>query len=148
MRGDWRMWLAAGSGTILAAMAVVHWLRRPRDPEEPERLRRSHVSQVGRIAEGHIIEILDTPDAPQESRGALSLLGRRKPVAASNGHRTLVCYGYLISGVSYETAQDVTGLEARFPISRLVPGQPASVKYDPANPTNSILLSEDWSGLH
>ena len=27
-------------------------------------------------------------------------------------------------------------------------GQPASVKYDPSNPSNSILLADDWSGLH
>ena len=50
-------------------------------------------------------------------------------------------------GVSYETAQDVTGLEGQRALNRLVAGQPASVKYDPANPSNSILVADDWSGL-
>ena len=30
---------------------------------------------------------------------------------------------------------------------RLVAGQPASVKYDPSNPSDSILVADDWSGL-
>jgi hypothetical protein len=51
--------------------------------------------------------------------------------------------------VTYETAQDITGLEHRATgRGQLLSGQTASVKYDPANPSNSILVSEDWSGLH
>ena len=60
----------------------------------------------------------------------------------------MICYSYSISGVSYETAQDVTGLEERAALGRVAAGQPASVKYDPSNPSNSILVSDDWSGLH
>jgi len=33
-------------------------------------------------------------------------------------------------------------------VERLAAGQPASVKYDPSNPSNSILVADDWSGLH
>ncbi len=33
-------------------------------------------------------------------------------------------------------------------LDRVATGQIASVKYDPANPGNSILVAEDWSGLH
>ena len=47
-----------------------------------------------------------------------------------------------------QTAQDVTGMEERACIGKLVSGQPASVKYDPSNPSNSILISDDWSGIH
>jgi hypothetical protein len=60
----------------------------------------------------------------------------------------VVCYSYAISGVTYETAQDMTGLEERACLERVVAGQPASVKYDPSNPSNSILVADDWSGLH
>jgi len=69
---------------------------------------------------------------------------------AGNGQtaRKLVCYTYSISGVTYETAQDVTGLEERIHLERVVAGQLASVKYDPSNPSNSILVADDWSGLH
>ena len=62
--------------------------------------------------------------------------------------RRLVRYSYSIAGVTYETAQDVTGLEERLCLERIASGQPASVKYDPSNPSNSILVADDWSGLH
>jgi hypothetical protein len=62
--------------------------------------------------------------------------------------RQMICYSYSISGVTYETAQDVTGLEERLKAHRIIAGQPASVKYDPSNPSNSILVADDWSGLH
>ena len=65
-----------------------------------------------------------------------------------SGLRRLVRYSYSIAGVTYETAQDVTGLEERLCLERIASGQPASVKYDPSNPSNSILVADDWSGLH
>ena len=65
-----------------------------------------------------------------------------------NGVRRLVRYSYSISGVTYETAQDITGIEERLHLARVAAGQIASVKYDPSNPSNSILVADDWSGLH
>jgi len=62
--------------------------------------------------------------------------------------RRLIRYSYSIAGITYETAQDVTGLEERLCLERLAGGQPASVKYDPSNPCNSILVADDWSGIH
>jgi hypothetical protein len=147
---DWRIWVTAGAAAAVAAAAVAsRWMRRPEDPDETERRRRSYVSQVGRIVEGHIIELVETA-APAAEAGSRSGAGSplKTGTIAANGRRRLVCYSYSISGVSYETAQDVTGLEARVSFDRLVAGQPASVKYDPSNPTNSILLADDWSGLH
>jgi hypothetical protein len=70
------------------------------------------------------------------------------PVSGGSGLRRLVRYSYSIAGVTYETAQDVTGLEERLCLERIASGQPASVKYDPSNPSNSILVADDWSGLH
>jgi hypothetical protein len=131
---------------FLAVVAVYSWTRRPPDPDEIERRRRSHLNQVGRIVEGQVIEIVESPAPEKKPAG---FLARKK--SAPNGagaKRTLVCYSYSISGVSYETAQDVTGLQAHAAIQRLIAGQHASVKYDPANPGNSILIADDWSGLH
>ena len=107
------------------------------DTEEIERQRRSHLNRVGRIVEGQIIELLevDAASAPAEA------FARRKP-AAANGHRRLVCYSYSISGVSYETAQDVTGMEERAGLASLASGQPASTSSTtPPITSNSRFLS-------
>jgi hypothetical protein len=146
---DWRIWAAVGAAATIAAGAMIsQWLRRPDDPDEAERKRRSYVNQVGRIVEGHVVQLIEEPAqaAPVESTGGP--LSRRKPSKSEQNGRKLVCYSYSISGVSYETAQDLTGLEGRVVFDRLVAGQPASIKYDPAHPANSILFADDWSGLH
>lgn len=127
--------LGAAAALLLAAAALWWWRRRPRDPEELERRRREYLSRVGRIVEGEILEILESPAV------AVAHTGR-------NGKRSLVCYTYAISGVTYETAQDVTGFEERACLKQLITGQPASVKYDPQSPGNSMLIAEDWSGLN
>jgi len=134
--------VAAGAGAAFYALR-----RRPPNTEEIERQRRSHLNQVGRIVEGYVIELVDLPpgQAPPPDR-----FFKRSARDAGNGQtaRKLVCYSYSISGVTYETAQDVTGLEERIHLERVVAGQLASVKYDPSNPSNSILVADDWSGLH
>jgi hypothetical protein len=143
-RSKWRVVAVVGAG-LAASAAVFRWINRRPDPEDTERRRRSHVNQVGRIVDGQIVEIIDVlPPPPLENPPRKS----RRPASHNGGHRRLVGYTYSISGVSYETAQDVTGLEERAALHRLAAGQAASVKYDPANPSNSILIADDWSGLH
>jgi hypothetical protein len=149
---NWRIWAAAATVAAIGGAALASkYLSSSPDPEEIERSRRTHVNRVGRIVEGHIVELVETA-APAASEDGNSPLSRRKSrtttPAHAQGQRKLVCYSYSISGVSYETAQDVTGLEERAPLSSLAAGQPTSVKYDPSNPSNSILVSDDWSGLH
>lgn len=127
--------------------------RKPEDPEDEERRRRSQLNQVGRIVEGLVVELVESqgpavlsPSAAKSAKndGAQSVIA----AAGSSSLRRLVRYSYSIAGVTYETAQDVTGLEERLCLERLAAGQPASVKYDPSNPSNSILVADDWSGLH
>jgi len=136
------------AAAILVAAFVLWFRRRPRDPAEAERQRRTHLNRVGRIIEGQVMEIIEQA-APTAKTPRRALFRREKPPAPLGGvgPRTLVFYSYRISGVGYESAQDVSGLEERACIRRAVTGQPASVKYDPANPGNSILVSDDWSGL-
>jgi hypothetical protein len=140
----------AGGILLLAAIGIYSWRRRPRDPDEVERRRRAHLNQVGRIVEGQVVEIIESPESAKKSSAGSRFFARQKTSPTNGGHATrkLVCYSYSISGVSYETAQDVTGLQERACLEVLAAGQPASVKYDPANPGNSILIADDWSGLH
>ena len=86
----------------------------------------------------------EPPEEPPKQKG---LFGSRTPPVVDNRPRHLVSYSYAISGVTYHTAQDITGLESQVKFERLVTGQPASIKYDPANPTDSIIVADDWSGL-
>jgi len=142
--------LAAAAVLLLAALALLWWRRRPRDPEEVERRRREYLSRVGRIVEGEILEIREAPllaPASAKSNGKTALAVHGNGSNGSSGVRSLVCYTYSISGVTYETAQDVTGFEERACLHSVINGQPASVKYDPQSPGNSMLIAEDWSGL-
>jgi hypothetical protein len=141
----WVLLAAAGAAALLSGVLLAR--RRPADPAEKERQRRARLNQIGRIIEGQILEIVDVPAAaPAVSQG---LFRRRLPPPSgpAEGTRTLVCYSYSISGVTYEAAQDITGLEERAVLDRLATGQVTSVKYDPGNAGNSILVAEDWSGL-
>jgi hypothetical protein len=131
---------------VSGAMAL--WRKRPRDPDAEERRRRARVNQVGRIVEGYVLEIFEVPLEVTASTTRFTAFRRKKPSGASaNGSRKLVRYCYSISGVTYEAAQDLTDLEERACLGRLVNGQHVSVKYEPANPSNSILVADDWSGL-
>lgn len=145
---DWHEWLPLASVAVLALVGLVFWLRRkPEDPADEERERCSYLNRVGRIVEGQIIEITDHVPGAGDAAPA-RMFNKRAASAMPNGTRKLLYYSYSISGVTYETAQDITGLEERVHLHRVAAGQTASVKYDPANPSNSILLADDWSGLH
>jgi hypothetical protein len=134
----------------VAAAALRQYYRKPEDPEDEERRRRSQLNQVGRIVEGLVVELVESQGSPVPAPDSGKFPRHKAAPArpAGNGLRRLVRYSYSIAGVTYETAQDVTGLEERLCLERIASGQPASVKYDPANPSNSILVADDWSGLH
>jgi hypothetical protein len=143
---DWKLLLAMG-GAALAAIAMILYafLRPSVDPEAEERKRRLHLNQIGRIAEGQVVDLVEhTPESKGARKG---LFGARARPLTDMRPRRLVSYSYAISGVSYHTAQDITGLESQVRLERLVPGQPTSIKYDPSNPVDSILVADDWSGL-
>ncbi|MGD0964088.1 MAG: hypothetical protein ABSA57_09335 [Candidatus Acidiferrales bacterium] len=174
---DWRNTLPIAGLGALAVTGLYYFLRPKRvDPDAMERERRSYLNRVGRIVEGLVVDVLDeagfSAHNAQHSSSVHSSTGKEialpattgaqsgetKPVsklekspahgAAVGGIPKLLYYSYSISGVTYETAQDITGLEERVHLSRIASGQTASVKYDPSNPSNSILLADDWSGLH
>lgn len=143
---DWKLALAMAGAAIAAIVMIAYAFFRPaEEPEDVERRRRLHLNQIGRIAEGQVVELAEHPAEPLESRK--KMFGSRSRPLVDARPRHLVTYSYAISGVTYHTAQDITGLEGQIRFERLVAGQPASVKYDPANPSDSILVADDWSGL-
>ncbi len=143
---DWKLLLAVSGGALAAILLIIYAFVRPAvNPEEEERKRRLNLNLIGRIAEGQVVELAEHPAPVVEPRRGL--LGSRPRPLQNNGPRHLVSYSYMISGVTYQTAQDITGLESQVRFDTLVAGQPASVKYDPSNPSDSILVADDWSGL-
>jgi hypothetical protein len=148
---DWQNLIPVAGLVVLAAVGIFFWLRRkPVDPNEEERERRAYLNRVGRIVEGQVLEIVEHVRSAAAAAGAkpTAILGKNHSSAAPMPPQRLLYYTYAISGVTYETAQDITGLEERLHLTRVASGQTASVKYDPSNPSNSILLADDWSGLH
>lgn len=132
-RLEWAVW--AGGGCLAIAVAAAAWWRwRPRpDEAERERQRRVRVNVVGRLTSGEVVDVLD--DLGPRGAGAQPGLSR------------VVVYRYTVRGVQYEASQEIASLLARIRPKGCQPGLPVDVKFDPANPGNSIVVCETWSGL-
>jgi hypothetical protein len=120
--------IALVASTTLAAVVLTFWLRSKRKtPEEYERERRLRIATAGRITDG---TVLDAQEMNVDEKPA-----------------QLVIYRYDVSGVSYEASQDITHLRQFVDLHTCRIGLPTSVKYDPQNPANSIVIAEGWMGL-
>jgi hypothetical protein len=119
-------WVLAGSGAAMAAYVLLR--RKRKGPEEIERERRAWLDQIGRITDGTVIDVQEI---------------------SSNGDRpaTMLIFRYDVAGVSYEASQDITYLRQLINLHSCRLGLPTSVRYDPQNPGNSIVVSERWMGL-
>ena len=119
---------------VAAAASVAIYMRRHRKTDaERERERRQLINRTGRITDGTITDVHElTPDGQ----------------GAPDGHKVqLIIYSYDVAGVSYEASQDVSHLGQDIDLHAAQLGLPASVKYLPHNPGNSIVIAEGWSGL-
>jgi hypothetical protein len=121
--------LGCTGGVLLSAASVGLYfaLRKKPTPDEIERKRREFLVLSGRIIDGTLLDLME--------------------IEMDGQQRQLIFYKYEIAGVSYECSQDVTVLEEPMRMATSTPGWPASVRYDPHNPTNSIVVSETWTGL-
>ncbi len=126
-RSLWVPVVAFSAAALLLLLAYV-LMRRRITPEERERRRRLAVNAAGRITDGVITEV-HTMESP------------------AGGVSYLVHFSYTLSGVTYSAAQDITHLLAHLHRDPRLLAGPASIKYLPRNPSNSIVLCEDWSGL-
>jgi hypothetical protein len=124
-----RYYPALIGGATLLAVGTTYLLRRGRKtPDQVEKERRLRISLHGRITDGTVI---DAQEVAQEGHDAMQLL----------------IYQYDVAGVSYEASQDITYLRQYVDIHTCKVGLPSSVKYNPQNPGDSIVIAEDWSGL-
>jgi hypothetical protein len=86
-----------------------------------------------------------TPEERERRRRAwLAGIGKLGDARLMEIQETLVFYSYDVRGVEYAASQDVSKLAERVPQDV---SHAASVKYDPRNPANSIVVAEEWSGL-
>jgi hypothetical protein len=116
----------AASGLMGGAIAWAN--SRRKTPEQREQERRLRISETGRITDGTVTDVSEV--ALNDSR-----------------EMQLLIYQYDVSGVTYEASQDVTALRHMVDLHSCRSGLMTSIKYDPANPGNSIVIAENWTGL-
>ena len=108
---------AALLGVLIALLAIISWRawRRSRiTPDEKERRRRLMLSAQGKMGDAHLLDI----------------------------QSDLLMYSYQVRGVEYTASQDISRLRQFLPADAASLGH-VSVKYDPRNPANSIVLAEE-----
>ncbi|MGD0435236.1 MAG: hypothetical protein ABSB86_02145 [Bryobacteraceae bacterium] len=112
--------VAIAAAVALLVLGIVVLIRLRQGPKDKEVRRRLSVNLHGRLGDATVTEVLDDT----------------------------LYYSYSVGGVSYVASQDISQLRQMLPPdpNRLI-GRPASLKYSPQNPANSILVCEDWSGL-
>lgn len=120
--------VVVGASAALLGYAILS-RKSKKTPEQLEYERRTELTQGGRIIDGNIIDVHELED--DETARQMILL----------------VYSYDVAGVTYEASQDVTHLRQFIDLYSCRLGLPASVRYDPHNPGDSIVISETWSGL-
>jgi len=120
--------LVFGATAAIVGYAVLS-RRNKKTAEQLERERRTALTLGGRIIDGNVIDVLELEESD------------------SGQQMTLLVYKYDVAGVTYEASQDVTHLRQFIDLYSCRLGLPASVKYDPHNPGDSVVISETWSGL-
>lgn len=114
--------LAAAGGVAavgFGAWGVCRYLKNRPTAAELERRRRNHLHSRGKMGDANLLEFRDR----------------------------MVFYSYAIGGVEYSACQDLADLQTMLPPDLWSTIGSASMKYDPRNPANSIVLCEQWSGL-
>ncbi len=119
MPNSWAGILALVALALVILLVIRRYLRQRPTPEEIERRRRVLLQREGKMGDGEIIDV----------------------------EVVSIVYTYSVGGVVYTSSQDISALQALLPPDAMTMVGPVSVKFDPRNPANSIVLCEDWSGL-
>jgi hypothetical protein len=124
----WEIAASLVAVTALTALGLWFKLRKRPTAEELERARRLFLVQSGRIVDGMFLDVCE--------------------VQAVDGRTlTMLLFSYRNGGVDYECSQDITDMPGVVDVSQVRAGFPCSVRYQPGNPQNSIVVAEQWSGL-
>jgi hypothetical protein len=119
------------AAAAFGGIAYARHVRNRPSANELERRRRQAVNSAGKICDGEIVEVT----------------GERKGEITGQATGLSIIYTYSVAGVEYTAAQEVGEFEARLPDDAMSMIGPVTLKYDPRNPANSIVISEKWSGL-
>jgi len=95
----------------------MNFLDRFRRKKEDDTSRSARLLLTGRIVEGRVIDVVED----------------------QNGNVTQVFYNYEVSGVEYESSQ-LLNLEQQRRKSRYIPGARVTIRYDPRQPPNSLVV--------
>jgi len=116
-------WIGLGIAALVFLAGVLYFawrvIRGELPPEEIERRRREAIHREGKIGDGEIIDV----------------------------DGSVILYSYSVGGVEYTVGQDAVSIESLLPDDRMLIVGPVSVRFDPRNPPNSIVVCEHWSGL-
>jgi hypothetical protein len=127
---SFRLYPVLAFGAVAAIIGYALLSRKnKKSAEQLELERRTDLTRGGRIIDGNVIDVLELEED------------------TSGQQMILLIYTYDVAGVTYEASQDVTHLRQFIDLYSCRLGLPASVKYDPHNPGDSIVISETWSGL-
>jgi hypothetical protein len=131
---QWEIAAASVMGSALLALGL--WLifhKRP-TADELERARRQFLARSGRLVDGMVLDVCEVFSPAQSKKEKARTL-------------TMLLYSYRIGGVDYESSQDITEMGGVIDKAQVRAGFPCSARYQPGNPHNSIVISEEWSGL-
>ncbi|HEV2448689.1 MAG TPA: hypothetical protein VGS58_22305 [Candidatus Sulfopaludibacter sp.] len=109
------------AGVLLAVAAIWAyraWQRSRITPQDRERQRRATLVAFGKMGDANLVDIREDH----------------------------LFYCYDVRGVEYTASQDISLLRKFVPADLSAAGA-VYVKYDARNPANSIVVSEQWSGM-
>lgn len=127
-RSGWEIAGGVAAAALVGGGVALLLTRKRPSAEELERERRQLLVQSGRLVDGMLLDLHE--------------------VAGDDGRTlTMLLFSYRIGGVDYECSQDITAVSDRVDREQTRIAFPCTVRYQPGNPQNSIVVAETWSGL-
>jgi hypothetical protein len=127
-KSGWEIAGGLASAVVVGGAALWLLLRNRPTAEEVEQARRLQLVRYGRLVDGMLLDLIEMNGEPD------------RPLR-------LLLFSYRIGGVDYECSQDITAMQETVDPAQVRVGLPCTVRYQPGNPQNSIVVAEGWTGL-